>query len=182
MEEIRNLTSSYQSACSDLSSKEHAIADLSKQISKLESQIPSTKYGFNNVNPMEAKVTVLKELSDLFFAYGNDKPKMKDKIFQAVTSILEDLNDRKNLKNLAATIDSNTNNGITKLVELFPKISQKDLSILLLSSTGASVKLLALILNSKTTTIYSARTKLRLLIEESNLENKEQFIRWLSNH
>ena len=127
-----------------------------------------------NLDGIDAKIIIIRELSELFFTYDNNQSKMKEKVFQTVSGILDELRNKRKIEALYASIDSSSGGLLSQFKSSFPKVSQKDMVVLILCAAGLNIKTISLILNTKPTTIYSARTRLRNMVAASSFVRKKE--------
>ena len=99
---------------------------------------------------------------------------MKEKVFQTVSGILDELRNKRKIEALYASIDSSSGGLLSQFKSSFPKVSQKDMVVLILCAAGLNIKTISLILNTKPTTIYSARTRLRNMVAASSFVRKKE--------
>lgn len=174
MSQILELSASYQAACSSIAEKEGAIGLLSHDLEELSNRNIAQVRQSINLDGIDAKIIIIRELSELFFTYDNNQSKMKEKVFQTVSGILDELRNKRKIEALYASIDSSSGGLLSQFKSSFPKVSQKDMGVLILCAAGLNIKTISLILNTKPTTIYSARTRLRNMVAASSFVRKKE--------
>lgn len=92
-----------------------------------------------------------------------------------VQSILGELGSERLFSEIRTMLDTSKDNIIMRLKEQCPKVSEKDIQIILLLNAGFKPQAIALILKMEPQAVYKARARLREKISASSAEDIMDF-------
>lgn len=121
------------------------------------------------------KYSIINNLGGLF-ADLDDTKQLGKQMVSEVKSMIEKFGKDKALRELNALIDKYCDNAITLLHQEMPQLSNVEYRQISYHYAGFSVKLIGLIMNENTMTIYKRRDRIKEKIDASTVLHKELFL------
>lgn len=159
--------------------QEQQLKDTLEQLKNLGVQLEDTtlsaKKRVSVMRPLMASLSRVLNKICIEYKVDSASDRMLIALHHNVQSILGELGSERLFSEIRTMLDTSKDNIIMRLKEQCPKVSEKDIQIILLLNAGFKPQAIALILKMEPQAVYKARARLREKISASSAEDIMDF-------
>lgn len=109
---------------------------------------------------------------------SNDKSE-KNSGYNKLTKVFAEMSSSDNLNELVAGIEDTHKGIFSDLKSIYPSLKQSDIYMLALAHTGASVRIISIILDANQSTLYRRRDRIAEKIKESSHKSRQKLLEFI---